>query len=83
MRQGYALIRLCERHGAERVEALCARAIAFDVLDVPRIERMLKQAQKAEDTAPAGTVVPLPNSRFARDPASFATLSRRAPKAGE
>lgn len=83
MRQGYGLIRLCERYGAERVDALCKRSLAFDVVDVPRIERMLKQAQTAEDTAPAGRVVPLPTSRFARDPASFATKAPSSPKGGE
>jgi transposase len=83
MRQGYGLLRLCERYGAERVDALCKRSLAFDVIDVPRIERMLKQAQKAEDAAPTGRVVPLPKSRFARDPSAFATIVPRAPKAGE
>lgn len=78
---GIRLLRLCERYGADRVDALCARALAFDVLDVPRIERMLKAARTAEDTAPTGTVVPLPPSRFARDPASFATM-KRSPKGG-
>jgi hypothetical protein len=81
MRQAYGLLRLCERYGAGRVDALCARALAFDVLDVPRIERMLKAARTAEDTAPKGTVVPLPASRFARDPSSFATI-KRSPKGG-
>jgi hypothetical protein len=81
MRQAYGLLRLCERYGAERVDAHCARALAFDVLDVPRIERMLKQARSAEEAAPAGRVVPLPPSRFARDPSSFATVP--GTKAGE
>jgi transposase len=81
MRQAYGLLRLCERYGADRVDALCARALAFDVLDVPRIERMLKAARTAEDAAPTGTVVSLPASRFARDPASFATM-KRSPKGG-
>jgi hypothetical protein len=63
------------------VNALCARALAFGVLDVPRIERMLKDARRAEDQAVAGgRVIPLPG-RFARDPAAFAT--RSAPAAGE
>ncbi len=83
MRQGYGLARLCERYGAERVDALCKRSLAFDVVDVPRIERMLKRAQKAEEEAPAGRVVALPRSRFARDPQSFATITPRAPKGGE
>jgi hypothetical protein len=80
MRQGYGLIRLCERYGLDKVDALCKRSLAFDVIDVPRLERMLRQAQVAEDTAPAGRVVPLPTSRFARDPKTFATI---APQGGE
>ncbi|MGC4089462.1 MAG: hypothetical protein QM756_16545 [Polyangiaceae bacterium] len=80
MRQGYGLIRLCERYGADKVEVLCKRSLSFDVIDVPRLERMLRQAQSAEDAAPAGRVVQLPTSRFARDPRSFATVT---PKGGE
>jgi transposase len=80
MRQGYGLIRLCERYGVDRVNALCKRSLVFGVVDVPRLERMLKQAQADEDAAPPGRVVPLPRSRFARDPKSFATM---APKGGE
>jgi transposase len=80
MRQGYGLVRLCERYGVAKVDALCKRSLAFDVIDVPRLERMLRRAQVAEDTAPAGRVVPLPTSRFARDPRTFATI---APQGGE
>jgi transposase len=80
MRQGYGLVRLCERYGVDKVDALCKRSLAFDVIDVPRLERMLKQAQVAEDAAPAGRVVPLPAGRFARDPKTFATI---APQGGE
>ena len=81
MRQAYGLLRLCERYGSDRVEALCARSLAFDVVDVPRIERMLKGAQRAEQHAVAdgGRVVQLPQGRFARDAASFVTV---APKKG-
>jgi transposase len=73
LRQGYQLLRLCERYGQERVDALCSRALAFSVIDVPRLEGMLKDARRVEDQAIAtGRVIPLP-SRFARDPSSFAT----------
>lgn len=81
MRQAYGLLRLCERYGVAPVDALCARSLAFGVVDVPRIERMLKMARSAEEASPVGTVVPLPTSRFARDPASFATMPR-SPKGG-
>jgi transposase len=73
MRQAQALMRLCDRHGAERVDAVCARAIAFDVYDVPRIERMLKLARWSETGAEAaGKVVRLPG-RFARAVDHFTT----------
>jgi len=74
MRAAYALLRLCDRYGADRVDALCARAIDFEVLDVRPIERMLRTAAQIETQAVArGQVVPLPLGRFARDPSSFAT----------
>jgi hypothetical protein len=80
MRQAYGLLRLCDRYGVERVNALCARALAFDVIDTRRIERMLKTAQSSETTAQStGKVIVLPG-RFARDSASFAT--RRSDKDG-
>lgn len=76
MRQGYALLRLCERYGAERVDALCARALSFDVVHVGRIEQMLKKAHALEERAESeGRVVRLPPGRFARSASSFATMS--------
>lgn len=79
MRQAQALMRLCDRHGVDRVETACARAIAFDVYDVPRIERMLKLARWSEDAAEVnGKVVKLP-SRFARAADHFTT---QRPKGG-
>ncbi len=74
MRAAYGLLRLCERYGDARVDALCARALAFDVLDVRRVERMLKSTAQVEtDAVKRGHVVQLPLGRFARDPSSFAT----------
>ena len=74
MRQAYGLLRLCERYGASKVDAYCQRALDFDVLEVRRIERMLKQVVRIEEQAEAeGRVVKLPAGRFARDAASFST----------
>lgn len=73
LRQAYGLLRLCQTYGPQRVNAVCARALAFGVLEVPRVERMLKDARRTEDEAvAAGRVIPLP-ARFARDAAAFAT----------
>jgi transposase len=74
MRLVYALLRLCRKYGNGRVEALCQSALAFDVVDVRRVERMLREAQPP--TLPATrdrTVVPLPTPRFARTTEHFAT----------
>jgi hypothetical protein len=76
MRQGYELIRLCDRHGDARVDALCKRALEFDVIDVPRIGRMIKLAISGEERATEdGKLRTLPNARprFARSTAVFAT----------
>jgi hypothetical protein len=71
LRQAQKLLRLAERYGAARINAACARALAFELLDVHRVERILRAALERE-TAPTGsrTVVPLP-ARFARAPESF------------
>jgi len=71
LRQAQALLRLADRFGAARVNAACARALAFDLVDVRRVQRILQHALETEP-APTdrGAVVPLP-ARFARPPASF------------
>lgn len=77
MRQGYELLRLCDRHGDARVDALCKRALDFEVIDVPRIGRMLKLAIAGEERASEdGKLRTLPNAaspRFARSRDLFAT----------
>jgi hypothetical protein len=77
MRQGYELERLCDRYGEPRVDALCKRALEFDVIDVPRIARMIKLAIAGEERASEdGKLRALPSAtppRFARDRERFAT----------
>lgn len=41
LRQGYKLLRLAERYTPERLDAACARALGFDLVDVRRLERIL------------------------------------------
>lgn len=77
MRQGYELVRLCDRYGNARVDAVCRRALEFDVIDVPRIARMLKHAIAGEEHATeSGKLRTLPNAtppRFARSTDRFTT----------
>jgi transposase len=71
LRQAQKLLRLAERYGDARVNAACARALAFELLDVRRVEGIVRTALEREP-APSqrGRVVPLP-ARFARAPESF------------
>lgn len=76
LRQGQKLVRYCEKYGDARVEDACRRALCFDVIDVPRIGRMIEAAVKSEDEAEEkGKLIRLPRPRFARDEKSFATIS--------
>jgi len=72
LRQAQKLLRLAERYGGARVNAACARALGFELLDVRRVESILQTALEREPGPDErGQVVPLP-ARFARAPASFA-----------
>jgi hypothetical protein len=72
LRQAQKLLRLAERYGAARVNAACARALAFELLDVHRVERILHTALEREPgPTERGAVRPLP-ARFARAPERFA-----------
>ena len=83
MRQAYALLRLCDKYGDGRVEALCQSSLAFDVIDVHRLTRMLKSATKPSTPgASPGRVVQLPPPRFARSPEQFETRSTADKKEG-
>jgi transposase len=75
MRNGYRLLRLCDRYGDARVDAVCKRSLDFDVIDVPRIEKMLKLAIAVEDRASeVGKLRALPTApRFARSADRFTT----------
>ena len=73
LRQAQKLLRLAERYGAARVNAACARALAFELLDVRRVERILHTALEREPgPTERGVVRPLLPARFARAPESFA-----------
>lgn len=78
MRQAYALLSLCDKYGDGRVEAVCQSALAFDVVDVTRIRKMLSSATKPGkpgSEAHRGKVVQLTQPRFARPKEHFETRS--------
>jgi hypothetical protein len=71
LRQACKLLRLCDGYRNDKVSAQCAWALALDVIDVRKIEGMLKDARRAEDEAVAKRqVIPVP-ARFARDISTF------------
>ena len=73
MRQVYRLLGLVRRHGAERVDDACRRALDAEAVNVGLIERMLIRDHPTESTVgPPGAA-----SRFVRDSADFAI--RRMP----
>jgi transposase len=82
MRQAYALLALCDKYGDGRVEAICQSALAFDVVSVTRIAKMLKVAAKPTRPEQAGKVVQLTLPRFVRSAEQFATRGRTSKKEG-
>jgi transposase len=81
LRQAQKLIRLSEKYGTVRVEQACSRALSFSLIDVFRLERIIKQAfgneaEKGGDKR--GLVVP---ARFGR-PAEYFTKKKEEQKIG-
>lgn len=50
LRQAQKLLGLGERYGAARLDAACGRALAFDLLDVYRVARILEQGLESDRT---------------------------------
>jgi hypothetical protein len=74
LRQGQKLLRLADRYTPERLDAACARALGFDLLEVRRVERILVLALEHEgQSAPPleQRVQPLTAGRFARPGTAF------------
>ena len=70
LRQAQKLLRLGKKYGAPRLEEACARALAFDLINVRRVENILLAALGQPPTLPFAPVTPLP-ARFLRPPGSF------------
>ncbi len=78
LRQAQKLLRLCDRYGPKRVDQACARALAFDVMNVKRVERMVQHAFVPADPDTPGQLRLLP-SRFLRPPAHFTHDTKETP----
>ena len=70
IRQGHKLIRLGQRYTPQRLDAACRRALAVDLIDVGRVERILVQALERQETPEHPPS--LPAGRFARPGHVFA-----------
>ena len=76
LRQAQKMLRLGERYTPARLNAACRRALAVDLIDVRRLERILIEALEEEAT-PATTVATAPPGRFVRPGNAFAIVTNR------
>jgi len=70
MRQAYKLLRMGEKYTPARLNAACQKALAVDLVDVRRLERILVEALEGEATPVMAA--PAPPGRFARPGDVFA-----------
>jgi hypothetical protein len=71
LRQGQKLLRLAERYTAPRLDAACARALTVELLDVTRLERILKLALEQEPLPRIAAPGDAAAGRFARAGTAF------------
>jgi hypothetical protein len=71
LRQAQKMLRMGERYTPARLNAACHRALAVDLIDVRRVERILAEALEEEAT-PVATAATTPPGRFARPGSVFA-----------
>jgi hypothetical protein len=72
MRQLYMLLGLVKRYGGPRGDAACADALAADMIDVFRLERMLELAATSPPAPEPARVIPL--GRYRRPATDYAVL---------
>lgn len=81
IRQAQKLLRLADRFGTQRLERACQRALAFDLLNVRRVESIVRQDLEQLDLLGQDSecrIIPI-QSRFLRASESF---NHRHPKGG-
>ena len=70
VRQGHKLIRLGQRYTPQRLDDACRKALAVDLIDVRRVERILVEALEQSEVQEHPQ--PLPPGRFTRPGSVFA-----------
>jgi len=83
LRAGQKLLRLAERYTPARLDAACERALAVDLIDVRRVERILVEALEQEAMPKGSELAPPPPGRFARPGEVFAHRERVPCAAGQ
>jgi transposase len=76
LRQAQKLMRLSDKYGRARVETACQRALAFELINVQKVERMLKSALAPSADSQTRTLVQMP-LRFLRPNDSFSHQPQR------
>ena len=71
LRQAQKLLRLCDKYGAERLDQACRRALAFELINVRRVERIVLQGLECPPPKSAPAPVTQLALRFLRPPDSF------------
>jgi transposase len=71
LRSAGRLLRLAQRYSPERLEAACARAVAFGEADYPTVRRILDQGLDREPSPAAGGAPARRSFRFARQAGEF------------
>lgn len=70
LRQAQKLMRLAKKYGSHRIEEACGRALAFDLINVKRVENILLSALREPPAQSPGQITMLP-ARFLRPKDSF------------
>lgn len=78
LRQAQKLLRLGEKYGWQRVDSACERALAFELLNVRRVESILRQnlSSPTNPSADETRVIPI-RTRFQREADSFSHVNRK------
>ena len=72
LRQAHKLLRLVNKYGGERVDAACRRALSFDLIQVGRVENIVRQSLDRDSQPAARKRLRLvPVARFLRPAGSF------------